>query len=105
LSLRAAYLTGRPFTPFDEARSAAQRRGIYELARVNDERAPDYLRVDVRVDRRFVFNDRPVTLFAGVQNLTNRKNVAGYSWDRRSSVVRTQEQQGIFPILGLDWHF
>ena len=105
LSLRAAYLSGRPFTPFDEVLSNEQRRGVYELSAVNAERAPDYLRIDIRVDRRFTINDRAVVLFLGVQNLTNRNNVSGYSWDRRNNVVRTQEQQGVFPILGLEWQF
>jgi hypothetical protein len=105
LSLRAAYLSGRPSTPFNDALSVAQRRGVYDLSAVNADRAPDYLRLDARVDRRFTVNDRQVLIFLGVQNLTNRKNVSGYGWDRRNNVVRTQEQQGIFPILGIDWQF
>jgi hypothetical protein len=105
LSLRAAYLSGRPITPYDAVLSSAQRRGIYELALINANRMPDYFRVDVRVDRTFRINDRPVTVFVGVQNLANRKNVAGYSWDRRANTQSTQEQLGFFPILGLDWQF
>jgi hypothetical protein len=34
VSLRAAYLSGRPFTPYDMPLSSAQRRGIYDLALV-----------------------------------------------------------------------
>jgi hypothetical protein len=105
LSLRAAYLSGRPFTPYDAQLSSAQHRGIYDLRLVNANRAPDYFRADVRVDRTFRINDRPVILFAGVQNVTNRKNIAGYSWDRRANTQSTQEQLGLFPILGLDWQF
>jgi hypothetical protein len=44
-------------------------------------------------------------MFAGVQNVTNRQNVSGYTWDRRSNVQKRLEQLGIFPILGLDWPF
>jgi hypothetical protein len=105
VSLRAAYLSGRPFTPFDAALSSAQRRGIYDLAQVNATRTPDYFRADVRVDRTFRINDRPVIVFVGVQNVTNRQNISGYSWDRRANLQSTQEQLGIFPILGLDWQF
>jgi outer membrane cobalamin receptor len=105
VSLRAAYLSGRPVTPYDAVLSSAQRRGVYELARINGDRAPDYVRLDVRVDRTFRINDQPVTVFAGVQNVTNRRNIAGYSWDRRANTQSTQEQLGIFPILGLDWQF
>lgn len=105
LSLRASWLSGRPFTPFDTATSVDQRRGVYDLLRVNAERAPDYLRLDLRLDRTFAVHGRPVTVFAGVQNVTNRRNFAGYSWNRRTNAEQFGEQQGVFPILGLDWKF
>jgi hypothetical protein len=44
-------------------------------------------------------------LFGGVQNVTNRRNLAGYAWDRRQNTVRVNEQLGIFPIVGVDWAF
>jgi outer membrane receptor protein involved in Fe transport len=105
ISTRIAVLGGRPYTPFDEALSAEQRRGIYDLARVNAERAPAYARVDVRVDRTFTVNGQPFNLFAGVQNLTNRRNFGGYIWNRRIDASEFNEQQGLFPILGFDWRF
>lgn len=105
VSARLSFLSGRPFTPYDEAVSTAQRRGVYDLTRVNAERAPDYGRVDVRVDRTFTVGGQPLNCFLGVQNLTNRRNFASYSWNRRTNTQQFGEQQGIFPILGLDWRF
>jgi outer membrane receptor protein involved in Fe transport len=105
VSTRVAYLAGRPYTPFDLETSTLQRRAVNDLARVNAERLLDYFRIDLRVDRRFSVNQRPVSLFAGIQNVTNRRNVAGYSWDRRGNGPTSLEQLGIFPILGLDWSF
>ncbi len=102
LSTRVAWLAGRPYTPFDEALSRSVRRGIFDLGRVNDERAPAYFRLDVRAERAFGA-ERAFTLFFGVQNLTNRKNFSGFSWNRRTNTVRFQDQQGLFPILGLRW--
>ncbi len=104
-SARLAFLSGRPFTPYDQAVSTAQRRGVYDLARVNAERAPDYGRVDIRVDRTLAVGGQPVNIFLGVQNVTNRRNFASYSWNRRTNTEQFGEQQGIFPILGLDWRF
>jgi hypothetical protein len=72
---------------------------------VNAVRAPDYIRVDVRVDRTFSVGGRPVNVFAGVQNVVNRRNIAGYRWNRRLNTAQPDEQQGVFPILGLDWRF
>jgi TonB dependent receptor len=105
LSTRFAYLRGRPYTPFDLAASSTQRRAVYDLARVNASRVPDYLRLDLRIDRRLRVGGDEVSLFAGVQNVTNRRNLAGYSWDRRQNTVRVNEQLGIFPIVGIDWAF
>jgi hypothetical protein len=104
-SARLSFLSGRPFTPYDQVVSTAQRRGVYDLTRVNAERAPDYGRVDLRVDRTFTVGGQPLNLFFGVQNLTNRRNFASYSWNRRTNTQQFGEQQGIFPILGFDWRF
>ena len=103
--MRVTYLSGRPFTPFDIGESTTQRRAVYDLTKVNSGRTPSYFRLDLRVDRHFMIAGRAVSLFAGVQNATNRPNVAGYSWDRRGNRSRVEEQLGIFPILGLDWRF
>ena len=48
---RFTFLSGRPYTPYDEAASAAQRRGIYDQGLVNAVRAEAYARLDLRVDR------------------------------------------------------
>jgi len=104
-SARLSFLSGRPFTPYDQAVSTAQRRGVYDLTRVNAERAPDYGRVDIRVDRTFTVGGQPLNVFAGVQNVMNRRNFASYTWNRRTNSEQFGEQQGRFPILGLDWRF
>ena len=105
LSARLSFLSARPFTPYDQAVSTEQRRGVYDLTRVNAERAPDYGRVDIRVDRTVTVGGQPLNLFFGVQNVTNRRNFASYNWNRRTNTQQFGEQQGIFPILGLDWRF
>jgi hypothetical protein len=104
-STRLSVLSGRPYTPFDTTTSTAQYRGVYDLSRVNAGRAPAYARFDVRVDRTFTIDGRALNVFAGVQNLTNRRNVGGYIWNRAINAADVNEQQGIFPILGFDWRF
>jgi outer membrane receptor protein involved in Fe transport len=104
-SFKWTFLKGRPHTPVDVERATAERRAVYDLAQMNALRQPDYQRLDLRVDRRFIVRGQPVTFFAGAQNITNRKNVASIGWDRRANTLRTSYQQGIFPILGLDWSF
>ncbi|MFM2124388.1 MAG: hypothetical protein RL328_839, partial [Acidobacteriota bacterium] len=103
IGTRVIYLSGRPYTPFDTALSTAQRRGVYDLARVNALRLPDYFRVDLRLDRNFTLRGKPALLFFGVQNITNRKNVAAYTWNRRTLAQDTNEQLGLFPLIGFEW--
>ncbi|MEZ5354702.1 MAG: TonB-dependent receptor [Bryobacteraceae bacterium] len=104
-SARFAYLSGRPYTPFDAELSTAQRRGIYDLARVNALRLPAYVRLDLRVDRIFTVRDKPLLVFAGFQNAVNRKNVAGYTWNRRANAQEENTQLGLFPLIGMEWRF
>jgi len=68
-------------------------------------RSPDYFRLDLRVERALSDGPRPLMLFAGVQNVTNRRNFSGYSWNRRQSETRFQEQMGLFPLVGFEWRF
>jgi len=105
VSGRFVYLSGKPYTPFDERLSTAQRRGVFDLTRVNGLRAPDYLRLDLRVDRTFTVRGKPLLLFFGAQNVTNRRNIAQASWDRQQGTVRFNRQLGFFPLIGLDWKF
>ncbi len=104
-SLRVSYLSGRPFTPFDAAESTRQRRGIYDLAQINAVRGPAYFRIDARVDRNATIAGKPVIVFLGVQNVTGRRNVGGYTWNRRTNSADVSEQLGAFPLLGLEWRF
>lgn len=72
---------------------------------MNGVRSEAYARLDLRVDHVLRAGARPLLVYAGAQNLTNRKNFAGYSWDRTNNRVRFQEQQGLFPLIGLEWRF
>jgi hypothetical protein len=105
VSLRMAYLSGRPFTPFLEDESTRQNRAIFDLTRFNAERLRDYFRLDVRVDRTFIVRDKPLLVFFGLQNATNRQNVGNYSWNRRTNMIEFNDQLGPFPLIGMEWRF
>ncbi len=105
LTARMAWNRGRPYTPFDEASSIAAGRGVFDRTSVNGQRATDYFRLDLRIERTFIVSARELMIFGGVQNVTNRRNFAGYYWSRRTNTVLFQEQMGIFPLVGLEWRF
>lgn len=103
IGVRSSFLTGRPFTPFDEELSIEQRRGVFDLTRVNAERAPDFFRLDIRIDRTFIINDKPLIVFFGLQNATGRNNFGGINWDRRTNSPRFDDSLERFPLVGIDW--
>jgi len=99
------YLSGRPYTPFDETLSREQGRGIFDLTRVDALRAPAYMRLDLRVDRTWTVRDKPLTVFFGAQNVTNRQNLLIHTWNRITNEPTSVNQQGLFPVVGLEWRF
>jgi len=105
LTTRLAWFRGRPYTPIDEAASIAAGRGVFDLTAVNGARSSDYFRLDLRVERSFTTRTGQLTVFGGAQNVTNRRNFAGYYWSRRTNTVQFQQQMGIFPLVGVDWEF
>lgn len=99
------FMTGRPYTPFNEELSTEQNRGIYDLTRINSLRAPAYFRPDFRLDRTFTVRDKPMLLWLGVQNVMNRRNVWGVRWNQNTNRSEPERQEGMFPLIGLDWKF
>lgn len=102
---RFAYVSGRPYTPFDLVKSTAQNRGVLDLARVNAVRAPDYQRLDLRLDRNFHIRGGVLNVYGGIQNAFNRKNVYAEIWNFRANQPKTEYQLGAFPMFGMEWRF
>ncbi|MBT8403080.1 MAG: TonB-dependent receptor, partial [Gemmatimonadetes bacterium] len=105
-------LSGRPFTPFDEDRSAAEYaltgRGVPDWDRIAAERTGAYARLDIRAERVFDFGGWNGRLFLDVQNLLNRPNEIGYTYtedpafpDRRRPIDGT----GLLPFFGFSVEF
>lgn len=103
LGIRAAYLTGRPYTPFDRELSTTQRRGVFELESVNTMRLDDYFALDVRIDRTFTVQDKDLLLYLGVQNVTGRENPTTLLWNRVTNAPEFPGGLGPFPLIGLEW--
>lgn len=105
LAARYVFYSGRPYTPFNLALSTAQQRPIYDLTRVNALRAPDYQRLDFRVDKTLHPWDGNLNLYVGLTNALNRQNYFGYSWNYVLNQPMTKTQLGMFPLCGLEWRF
>jgi outer membrane cobalamin receptor len=105
LAARFVYVGGRPYTPFDLVKSTAQNRGVLDLARVNAVRAPEYNRLDLRVDRNLRIRGGLLNVYAGIQNALGRKNFFAEVWNFRTNAPKTEHQLGAFPMFGMEWRF
>lgn len=108
VSGRYGYATGRPYTPFDLADSLIQNRPIYDLSRVNMDRAPYYARFDAQVNKEIVIGSTDLELYGGTDNIFNRSNFLSYAWMPRYDLgtkqrdpVATFWQMPIFPNFGV----
>ncbi len=104
VAFRTAYLTGRPYTPFDIERSESQRRGVFDLDRVNTMRYDAYFTLDLRLDRTFSIRDREVIVYAGLQNVTGRRNQTTLLWNRVTNRPRFPGGLSQFLLIGLEWN-
>jgi len=102
-SIRWSYAGGAPYTPFDIEKSRELNMGIYDLGKINAERMPDYHSLNLRVDRRFHFQNSSVVAYMSIWNLYNRKNDAIYVWNRVKKEVRTLYQWRLLPIIGIEY--
>jgi hypothetical protein len=103
LSTRFRYATGNPYTPLEAAYFDGN-KGVYvprPSAPRLSERLPDFMQLDVRIDKSFVFNSWKLKLYLELTNATNRANVeqVGYSNDyaTRQDIVGLP----ILPSLGI----
>ena len=105
VAFRTAYLTGRPYTPFDIELSESQRRGVFDLGRVNTMRYIPFFTLDLRLDRTFLVRDREVVVYAGLQNVTGRRNQTTLLWNRVTNSPRFPTGLSRFLIVGWEWNF
>ena len=99
------YASGRPYTPYLDDQSIAQNRAIFDLNRVNSERAPDYHRLDLRVDRYFNFSDWSLLVFMDVLNVYNRENVQQFIWNPKTRSRDIIPQYALIPNIGFNVKF
>ena len=105
VAFRTAYLTGRPYTPFDIDLSESQRRGVFDLDRVNTMRYIPFFTLDLRLDRTFLVREREVVVYAGLQNVTGRRNQTTLLWNRVTNSPRFPTGLSRFLIVGWEWNF
>ncbi len=101
---RIRYASGNPITPtvssyFD----TGPQEYVPISGRVLSERLPAFVQLDVRVDRSWQRSWGTLKLFLDVQNVTNRLNPEGVSYNFDYSSRQYTRGLPVFPSLGLEY--
>jgi hypothetical protein len=107
LGAKFQYSSGNPFTP---VAGVTEKNGTYYVVdgEYNSARLPAYHKLDIRFDKKFVFNAWTLTAYLDLWNVYNRENILDYSYKVDSNGLITETPRydfGILPIIGLTAQF
>jgi hypothetical protein len=94
LSSKFRFSTGKPFTPFNP--DGSQNVLNYNLLRLDANHS-----LDVRLDRRWNFNNWMLITYIDIQNIYNHRNIGLITWDERTKQVDKEASIGILPSIGI----
>jgi len=97
-ALKFRYSTGKPYTPYNPD-------GTQNVDDINTLRLPVNNSLDLRVDKRWFFEKWTLITYVDIQNVYNRKNVVGVSWDQRTQEPEFNETIGVLPSIGISVMF
>lgn len=103
--LKFKYTGGRPYTPIDYEASAKVNRAVFATDDFNSARYPYYMRVDLRVDKKFDFSNSTLIGYIELQNLFDRENIHAYYWNKNAKKPGTIYQWAFFPVGGISLQF
>ncbi|MBI5404295.1 MAG: TonB-dependent receptor [Ignavibacteriae bacterium] len=99
LSTKFRYLGGRPYTPISIV------DGVQFITQYNSARLPDYYSLDIRVDKRWNFAKWTLVTYIDIQNITGRKNITAYNWNKYKNIIEENKSLGVFPTIGINAMF
>lgn len=99
------YAGGRPYTPIDYEASKEVNREVYATDQFNSARYPYYMRIDIRVDKKFDFKSTSIIGYVELQNVLDRENIYSYYWNENSKKPGTIYQWAFFPVGGISVQF
>jgi outer membrane receptor for ferrienterochelin and colicin len=103
--LKFRYSGGRPYTPINSSASELVNRAVYATDDFNSARYPYYMRIDLRVDKKFDFKSASLVAYLEVQNLFDRENIYSYYWNEDYNELSTIYQWAFFPVGGVSVQF
>lgn len=99
LSSKFRFFGGRPYTPINNTNGTELTSGY------NSARLPDYFSLDIRVDKRWNFSKWSLVTYIDIQNITGKKNITSYTWNKYKSIIEENNSLGVFPTVGVNAMF
>lgn len=99
IDLKGVYAGGKPYTPIDEQKTIANNDPYYLYDQSYSEKHKDYFRIDFKLGFRMSLGKTQHEYAIEIQNLTNHKNVFQQFWDPVNQKMKTDYQQGFFPMF------
>ncbi|MGE0549144.1 MAG: TonB-dependent receptor [Kofleriaceae bacterium] len=100
---RIRYTTGNPYTPVAGAYMDASGDWVPVDGPLLSTRLPDFYQFDVRVDRAWRRSWGVLNLYIDLQNITNRKNREGVTYNTDFSRQSYTNGLPIFPSIGMEY--
>jgi hypothetical protein len=99
---RFRYTTGNPFTPVDHAVMNGDRYVAVDGPLLS-ERLPDFFQLDLRIDHAWRRSWGTLVLYLDVQNVTNRENPEGVTYNRDYTQRSYTTGLPVFPSIGVEY--
>ncbi len=97
--LKGVLAGGKRDLPVDEEASAAANATQYIWADAYTVQHEDYFRIDLRLALKLQSKKTTQEWALEIQNITNHENVFAKSWDSSTRTMRTDYQQGLYPMF------
>lgn len=97
-SVKFRFATGNPYTPFNSD-------GTQSVVNYNASRFEPLHSLDIRLDKRWEFENLFLITYIDIQNIYNRKASNFIRWDYRKGEVDKQSSIGILPSIGVSLEF
>lgn len=102
--MKFRFATGRPYTPIN-AVSGDPSFGYQNVSQYNALRLTPSHALDIRVDKRWLFDTWTLISYIDIQNIYNRKNPDAPVFNTATRAIEVQTQLGILPSIGISAEF
>jgi len=99
LDLRSVYAGGKRYTPIDIQKSILKKRTEYDWSRAYELQYNPYFTLDARLSFKWNLKKIDQEWAIDIKNVTNHRNVFQQIYNPLSGHVKTDYQQGFFPVM------